>query len=436
MGSLKPKWSRLSFIVLILSGLGIFGINASFFDSKSQNLNWAPSTPVQLTEKDHRKIVEQYVAPSIAKNNFIPEVNISLLGVDETVKVIYTFDFELQRELDNLMRQYASDYASVVAMDPATGKILAMASYEAGVPSQENLAIKATFPAASIFKIVTASAAIEKYNVSPDQTLGYTGGNYKLYKRDLFNENQRWARLISFKDAFARSINIFFGKLALKFMHSDDLMTYANKFYFNKELSGDIPVEAGKASLVSKEPFHVAEVASGFNSLNTLSPVHGALIASAIVNDGVMQSPYVVESLMRPNGTTVYKAAPYALDNPITMTTAEKLRELMNQTIEKGTSRKAFKELTRAKSFALVEAGGKTGSLMGTNPKGKTDWFVGYGRLGTHMLAVSVVTVNKKVWKVKSSYVAQRLIRKYFKDEVILSTARNSDSRNATLSEN
>ncbi|MEY4616439.1 MAG: hypothetical protein RJB66_1399 [Pseudomonadota bacterium] len=433
----RPKWTRLSFSFLLLAIIGVFGINATFYDKGLLEPTIDRSDSVQFTERDHRRLVEQYLAPFVLKNNFVSEVGISLLGINEQVKVTYTFDYELQKELDTLLRQYASDYSSVVAMDPATGKILAMASYENGSPSVENWAMKASFPAASIFKIVTASAAIEKYNVSPDMELGYTGGNYKLYKRDLFNENQKWARLISFRDAFARSINIFFGKLTLKFMHADDLMSYAQKFYFNKDLAGDIPFEAGKAVLLSKEPFHVAEVASGFNSLNTLSPVHGAVIASAIVNDGVMQSPYMVETLMRPNGSAVYKAAPFTLENPITLATAEKLRDLMNQTIERGTSRKAFKELTKAKKFSIVEAGGKTGSLNGTNPKGKTDWFVGYGRLGTRMLAISIVTVNKTTWKVKSSYLAQRLIKKYFKDEVILSTARAMDSHHSSnLSEN
>ena len=433
---LTHRWRQLSLAILLLSALGIIGINSTLFEINNNGLDWAGTVAPQLTERDHRRLVDQYLATSLKNNNFVPSLDINLLGTSEKLRVIYTFDFELQRELESLMRQYASDYASVVAMDPSTGKILAMASYEGGQPSKENWALKASFPAASIFKIVTASAAIEKYNLSPELEMGYTGGNYKLYKRDLFNENQKWARWISFREAFARSINIFFGKLTLKFMHADDLITYANKFYFNKDLSGDLPAESGKASLDSQEPYHVAEVASGYNSLNTLSPVHGALIASAIINDGVMQSPYVVDSLIRTNGTSFYKSAPLALDNPITMTTARKLRDLMSETIENGTSKKSFKELTKAKLYSTVEAGGKTGSLNGTNPKGKTEWFVGYARLGMRMLAVSVVTVNKSYWKVKSSYLAQRMIKKYFKDDVVLSTVRVTESPEPVLSDN
>jgi cell division protein FtsI/penicillin-binding protein 2 len=417
----------------MLSGLAIFGINANIIDPKSLAAELGATELPVLTERDHRRIIDQYLSLPLQKNTFVPSVDIDFLGAQEKVRVLYTFDFELQREIELLLQQYASDYASVVAMDPTTGRILAMASYEGGHAAKENWALKASFPAASIFKIVTASAAIEKYNVSPEMELGFTGGNYKLYKRDLFNDNRKWARWISFKEAFAKSINIFFGKLALKFMHADDLMAYANKFYFNKDLAGDMPAESGKASLNSLEPFHVAEVASGFNSLNTLSPIHGAMIASAIVNDGALQSPYMVESLLRGNGSSIYKAGPYAHENPITNVTAQKLRDLMNETIEHGTSRKSFKELTRAKKYSLVEAGGKTGSLNGNNPKGKTDWFVGYARLGSRMMAISVVTVNKNYWKVKSSYIAQRMIKKYFKEDVILSTASAATTDSAKL---
>lgn len=420
----RKKRKPLGLTILILTILGVLGINASVQSPLGAKASsWLKSKTHLNSESEPKKQVNQYLAKDLLNNNFISVIGAEN-GASEKLKVLYTFDFELQKELENLLHQYGSDYASAVAMDPATGRILAMASYEEGKPSKENWALKASFPAASIFKIITASAAIEKYKVSPEMEMGYTGGNYKLYKKDLFNENERWARSITFKEAFARSINIFFGKLALKFMHADDLMTYAQKFYFNKDLKADMPVESGKALLTSVEPFHVAEVASGYNNQNTLSPVHGAMIASAIVNDGEMKSPYIVESLMKPDGTPVYKSMILSLESPISITTAKKLRDLMNETVEHGTSRKSFRELARVKEFSMVEAGGKTGSLNGLSPKGKTDWFVGYARLGTRMLAISVVTVNKNYWKVKSSYVAQKLIRKHFKDEVILTSVR------------
>jgi hypothetical protein len=109
------------------------------------------------------------------------------------------------------------------------------------------------------------------------------------------------------------------------------------------------------------------------------------------------------------------------------MATATKIRSMMTDTVETGTSRKSFKELTKKKSFDVIEMGGKTGSLMGTSPKGKTDWFVGYGRLGPRMIAVAAVTVNKDQWRVKSSYIAQKIIREYFENQATMITSHYSN---------
>jgi cell division protein FtsI/penicillin-binding protein 2 len=289
--------------------------------------------------------------------------------------------------------------------------------------SIENRTLKASFPAASIFKIITASAALEKYGLSPEMELGYTGANYTLYKKNLFNENPRWARWISLRQAFSKSINIFFGRMTLKFMQPGDLIEFAEKYNFNKPLNADFPVEYSSASLSSEDQYQVAEVASGFNSKNTLSPVHGAMLAAAIANDGNMPAPYMIESLVKDDGSAVYMAKVLQLGQPISMATATQLRSMMSDTVETGTSRKSFKELTKKKSFNVIEMGGKTGSLMGSNPKGKTDWFVGFGRLGPRMIAVAAVTVNKNQWKVKSSYIAQKLIREYFETQATTITS-------------
>ncbi len=113
----------------------------------------------------------------------------------------------------------------------------------------------------------------------------------------------------------------------------------------------------------------------------------------------------------------------------------------MNDTVESGTSRKSFKELTKKKTFAVLEMGGKTGSITGQNPKGKTEWFVGYGKLGTRMIAVATVVVNKEFWTVKPSFVAQKLIKTYFEKQATIITSafkdekkKNNNSKSTNLS--
>ena len=69
----------------------------------------------------------------------------------------------------------------------------------------------------------------------------------------------------------------------------------------------------------------------------------------------------------------------------------------------------------RKRKFDDVEMGGKTGSLTGTNPKGKCDWFVGYARYGKHRIAVAALTVNEKKWRVKSSALASEFLAGYIR---------------------
>lgn len=405
------KLFSAAFLLLVLGLVGVGFQSARFRPTQADVAN--------AEVEEQRKVIESQLGSLFKNNEFVSETKLDWQGDETQVRVHYSFDESLQKEADMLLRQYRPDYGTVVAVDATTGKVLALASYEGSKPSQTNWALKATFPAASIFKVVTAAVALDKYRISPDLELAYNGSNYTMYKRNLFSEQtNRWSRSISLRDAFAKSINIFFGKMSLKFLQPSDLMEYANRFKFNEEVPSDLPLEMSEASVVTDDPYNVAEVASGFNDVNTLSPLHGAMMAASIAYDGVMKAPYVVEKIENLDGQTLYESKPLILGQTVNTETARKLRLLMNETIESGTSRKSFREMSRSPKFAEIEVGGKTGSLQGQNPKGKTDWFVGYGKHGPHIIAVAAVTVNKEYWRVKSAYLAQRMIRKFFTEEI------------------
>jgi peptidoglycan glycosyltransferase len=304
-----------------------------------------------------------------------------------------------------------------VAVDPETGRVLAMVSYsrDPQLRSSENLALRATFPSASIFKVVTAAAAIAEKRFSAETRIPFSGGNHTLYRRNVLSESSgRWSRQMSLRDAFARSVNTVFGKIGAFAVGPEKLRTYAYRFGFNQPILSDLPVESGKA-WISDDRFEVAESASGYTQNNTMSPLQGALIAAAIVNDGKMMQPFFVRSLHASDGTLVYEAKPELLSQAVDLTTAREMRELMRGTIVSGTSRKGFRGFFRS-GFQGVDVGGKTGSLTGTSPPGKYDWFVGYGELGGRKIALSALTVNGKFWKVKSSYLARKAIETHFRE--------------------
>jgi len=369
--------------------------------------------------QDVRSVLKQALGPDLSRNQFPEKTLLNWNGQRQNVQIQYTIDQDLQLEAEKLLKSYKPDYGAVVIMDAITGAIKAMISYEKGKPSSENLALRGTYPAASIFKIVTATAAIDKYNLSPDTLVMFNGSNHTLYKKNvMYTKINRWTREMTLREAFARSVNTVFGRLTFEKMQPKDLEEYAIKFGFNKLIQTDLPFDMGFTSIPEEKTYALAEIASGFNRVTTMSPLQGAMIASSVAATGVMRVPYIVETIKNESGEQLFHSEPVTAAVTMTGEGAARLKELMEATITRGTSRKSFRALVRDKKLKELELGGKTGSLHGDNPKGKVDWFVGYAIGGeADRLAIAAITVNKEYWTVKSSYLAQSLFKKYFKEQ-------------------
>lgn len=326
----------------------------------------------------------------------------------------YAFDPKLQAEMEGLFETYRPDYGAFVAMDARTGQVLSMVSYSTKKGQHGNLALRATFPSASVFKVVTAAAAIEGKKYSADTIIPYNGSNHTLYRSNVLKTKYtRWTRYISLRTAFAKSVNTVFGKIGAFTVGPEELRTYADRFGFNRKIASDIPFEEGKAP-IPDDPWSRAETASGYTQQNTMSPLQGALIAAAIANDGVMMEPYIVRSVFTTDGGEVYTAQPQISNTAVDRQTAQELRELMKETVTHGTSSKSFRGFFKG-GFHDVYVGGKTGSLTGTNPPGKHDWFVGFADDGSRRIAVAALTIHDKYWRVKSSYLARRAFEHYLR---------------------
>jgi cell division protein FtsI/penicillin-binding protein 2 len=335
--------------------------------------------------------------------------------------VQYSFDAGLQSEIEALFQQYLPDYGAFAAVDPETGRVLALVSHEKRGRSSyvsetldEHLALRATFPAASVFKVVTAAAAIAETRFSADTRVAFNGSNHTLFKSNVLKNSQnRWTRHVSLRDAFAQSINTVFGKIGVFSVGAERLRDYAGKFGFNRRIASDLPVQSGRALIsADSDDWSLAETASGFTRETTMSPLQGALIAASIVNGGKMMQPYAVESVHLPEGDLLYQAEVEQPALTVPPEVASELMELMRQTVISGTSQKSFRGFSKA-SGGLVDVGGKTGSLTGYHPQGKYDWFVGFGKMGGRAIALAALTIHREQWRVKSSYIARKAIERY-----------------------
>jgi len=383
-------------------------------------LDPSPPEPVVETQVrkqvNHRGIIAKNLADFVRTNQLPEHARLRWVdGDDLEASIAYTIDPRLQEVADNLLKSYKPDYGAIFMIEANTGRVLAMSSYIKDEPSGTNLNLQATFPAASVFKVVTATAAVDKAGVTPDHTIKYNGGAYTLYKKNVMTDKvTRWTNSITLRDAFARSINTAFGRLSLEKLEPADLHDYAERYMFNQEIPTDFPVEMGVAYVPPEPSFMLTEVASGYNRTNRMSPVQGAMIAAAVVNDGKMVVPYLVDEIKNRDNEVVYKARTLESGTIMTHESAKQMRELMERTVIAGTSRRSFRPLTTDRRFRDLEMGGKTGHLTGDNPRGRTDWFVGYAFDGEQRVAIAAVTVSKKYWTVKSAHLGQFMFRKYF----------------------
>ncbi len=366
-----------------------------------------------------KELISAQIGTQIRENRFPDEIDLSLDGGRQHAQVDYTLDDSSQEWMEKTISQYKPDFGAFVALDARTGRVLSLVSYSASQPDSSNLTLRASFPAASIFKVVTASAALDLDKAKPETVVPFNGANHTLYKKNVQDTKvNRWTRMMTMREAFARSVNVFFGKLGLFIVGPESLKKYAERYLFNQPIHSDFPVEMGHTRIDSNDPWSVVQTASGFTRETTMSPLQGALMAAAVANDGVMMEPYIVETLTDDKGIKMYEGVPRQASLVIEPAAAQELRKLFNETVKSGTGRKSFRQTVRRLSFDEVEFGGKTGSLTGLNPAGKCDWFIGYARFRGERIAVASLTVNEKKWKVKSSMLANIFFTHYLKQEM------------------
>jgi cell division protein FtsI/penicillin-binding protein 2 len=326
-----------------------------------------------------------------------------------------TLDTDLQQFLIQRLDRKNSRYIGIVAVDPRDGRVLAMAGYDRANPAG-NPCLESRFPAASVFKIITAAAAVETHDLDPGSILKFSGGKYTLYKSQINAKPSKHATQITLKDSFAQSVNPVFGKLGATLLGKEVIESYAEAFGFNREMNFELPSRPSRIEL-NGGMFELAEIASGFNRTTQISPLHGAMMAAAVVNQGRWVEPTVVDWILNDAGQPVYQNQTAYRDRTIDWETAKVLRQLMQATVRSGTAHKEFQKHHNDRILSRLEIGGKTGSMGGGNAETRYDWFVGYALdpHGKGQLAFAVVVAHEDYIGTRAAAYAAMAIKEYFK---------------------
>jgi cell division protein FtsI/penicillin-binding protein 2 len=318
-------------------------------------------------------------------------------------EAILTLDPALQARLERALDTYRVPWGATVLVEPATGRILAMAEHSRAEPGRRGLATAALAPAASIFKLVTAAALLEA-GVEPDEEVCYHGGRRRLAPRLLDDDPRRDRRCLSLSSAFGHSTNVVFAKLANRGLDPERLRAAAERFLFNVRIPFAGAVEVSRAE-IPDDDFGLAETAAGFGPVR-LSPLHAALLAAIVANDGVLVPPAIVESV---DGAAPPPAEPRRI---VDGAVAAELKGMMRATVSEGTARRVFRRTKAA--LRGVEVAGKTGSLADADPYRDYSWFVGYAPAERPEIAVATVIVNERLWHARAPTVAREALEAYF----------------------
>lgn len=345
--------------------------------------------------------------------------------------VHYSIDTCVQHTGENLLRQYHPKYGALIAMECQTGRVLAMVSYNRPTEPQlgNDLFVKSLFPAASVFKTVTAAAAIEKAGLGVDSKMQLTGRRYTLYKFQL-KQDLPASEPVSLEEAYAFSMNPVFGRIGVYIVGTSGIREYIDKFGFNSRIPFELENENPHAEInASDSMMRVAEIASGFNQKTKMSPLFGAMLAASVSENGKMPVPYFVDSICcaGTDTCTLYRGRPRTWRSPMKEATASVIKSMMSRVAQYGTARSSFKYIRHTASFDNIDYGGKTGTID-EDKLGKIDWFIGFARHPSdpkQRIAVGVVTVHDQYWTVHSSFIAAEIFRKYIRREGLEAKARN-----------
>ncbi len=329
---------------------------------------------------------------------------------------------------------------AVVAIDPQTGAILAMASYpsydpnvltthdgtklntadqallnEPGNPLL-NRAINFTWPPGSTFKIVTSSAYLTKNPTSTPQTNVYSPTQLKLPQTthiltnndgEVCGDGSGQAPLIT---AFAQSCDTTFGSMGIN-LTSGTLNSFATMFGMNSTtLRIPMPVTPSNY-VVSNSPPLTAFSAIGQYS-DTVTPLQEAMFAATIANGGKLMAPYLVKQVTASDLSTVNITTPTQLSQPVSPSVASDVGQMMLAVVQNpdGTAN-AFN--TAAEDGITIA--GKTGTAQnGPNNTGLNDAvFTCYAPYDNPQIAVGVIIAGGGYGATAAAPIAVQVIKAF-----------------------
>ncbi|WP_306484285.1 penicillin-binding protein 2 [Anaerococcus sp.] len=292
----------------------------------------------------------------------------------------YDVHLSLDQNIQEIVYEYMEDIkGSCVVMNPKTGEVLALVSNPSYDPNSVdedwdfliqntdgplvNRATSGSYRPGSTFKIVTATGVLDydldtSYNDTGVETIqGY----------DIRNFADQTFGMVNLRSAFVNSINTYFASKTND-LGRDKYEELAEKFMINRDY--DFDMDKNKAIIPFDDLNHVDLAMTGFGYGKTqITPLHMAMITSAIANEGKMMQPRLVSKVVDKDGKIIEEKKDKVLSEVTSVENANYIRDLMVSVVNEGTGTSAYLD--------SIQIAGKTGTADKENNL-LDAWFVGF----------------------------------------------------------
>ncbi|KHO63023.1 stage V sporulation protein D [Thermoanaerobacter sp. YS13] len=359
-----------------IDGNGLYGLEYSL----DKYLSGIPGREISLVDAEGRKI-------GVPSKLYKPTNGDNIVLTIDSVIQSYT-----EKAIKNAYEKYKPENGiTAIVMNPKTGEILAMANipdFDPNNPQKissqdywSNPAVSSIYEPGSVFKVITASAALESAVVTPDEQFDDPG--YYIVSGRRINS---WTKLgkINFEEAIEKSSDTVFMQVVER-LGVDAFYKYIQAFGFGTPTGIELPGEASGMILPKSKIYPVDLATMSFGQGIAVTPIQMITAFSAVINGGNLMVPHIVKYIE--NGDKIIKEyKPQIVRQVISKKTSDTMKYILEKTVTEGTG--------QAAQVPGYTVGGKTGTTENYAPGKYVASFAGFAPVENPKIAVLVLVKN------------------------------------------
>ncbi|WP_371371345.1 stage V sporulation protein D [Sporomusa aerivorans] len=334
-----------------------------------------------------------------ARGREIPQASHRFIPPVEGHNIYLTIDIVIQqiveRELERVMKETQAKAATIIAIDPRDGGILALANKPDYNPNKfsdfspklwRNIAVSNAYEPGSTFKIITTSAVMSEHIVKLDEKF-FDPGEVEVQGRNIHCWKHGGHGSQTFTEVVQNSCNVGFVNVGLR-LGRDSFYQYIDAFGFGKHTNIDLPGEA-KGIMIDRSkatPINIATMSIGQSI--AVTPIQLVTAAAAVANDGRLLRPQIVREVKDKSGQVIRGFQPDVVRQVLDTSITKQVKEILESVVSEGTGKNAYIE-----GFKIA---GKTGTAQkvgggGYLPDKYVASFVGFAPADNPQVALLVI---------------------------------------------